>query len=59
MTLKTLVLAMVVVVLTLLVAFALGALVRSRPTLTGPVQAAMGGITTMVTLLAVFVAVTR
>ncbi|WP_157839950.1 hypothetical protein [Streptomyces megasporus] len=59
MTLNTLVLAMVVVVLTLLVAFALGALVRFRPTLTGPVQAAMGGITTMVALLAMLVAVAR
>ncbi|MTE20134.1 hypothetical protein F0L17_13635 [Streptomyces sp. TRM43335] len=59
MTLNNLVLAMVVVVLTLLVAFALGALVCSRPTLNGPVQAAMGGITTMVALLAVLVAVAR
>lgn len=59
MTLNTLVLATVVVILTLLVALALAALVCSRPTLTGPIQVAMGGVTTMVALMAMLVAVTR
>ncbi|MEU3981406.1 hypothetical protein AB0F77_15050 [Streptomyces sp. NPDC026672] len=59
MTLNMLVLVVVVVVVTLLVALALGALVRTLPTLAGPVQAAMTGVTAMVGLMAVLVAVTR
>jgi flagellar biosynthesis protein FliR len=59
MPLNTLVLAMVVVVLTLLVALAVGALVRLHPSLNGPVQAAMGGVVAMVALMALLVAVTR
>ncbi|MFF3873226.1 hypothetical protein [Streptomyces sp. NPDC001978] len=59
MTLNMLVLAMVVVVVTLLLALALGALVRMLPTLAGPIQAAMTGVTAMVALMAMLVAVTR
>ncbi|MFF3848675.1 hypothetical protein [Streptomyces sp. NPDC002328] len=59
MILITLVLAMVVVVLTLLVASALAALVRFRPALTAPVQVAMTGIATMTTLMTVLVTATR
>ncbi|MFF4800319.1 hypothetical protein ACFY1U_18240 [Streptomyces sp. NPDC001351] len=50
MTLNTLVLAMVLVVVTLLVALVLGAAVRMFPTLAGPIQAATAGVTTMVAL---------
>ncbi|MFE9440743.1 hypothetical protein ACFYO2_17380 [Streptomyces sp. NPDC006602] len=59
MILIMLVLAVVVVVLTLLLASALGALVRFRPALMAPIQVAMSGVATMVALMAVLVAVTR
>ncbi|MFF2937188.1 hypothetical protein [Streptomyces mirabilis] len=59
MPLNTLVLAMVVVILTLLVALLLGALVRRYPTLNGPVQAAMTGVMAMMALMSLLVAVTR
>ncbi|MDG9720643.1 hypothetical protein [Streptomyces sp. DH24] len=54
-----LVLAMVLVVVTLLVALALGAAVRMFPTLAGPIQAAMSGVMMMAALMTVLVAVTR
>lgn len=59
MTLIMLVLAVVVAVLTLLLASALGVLVFSRPTLTAPVQTAVSSVAAMVALMAVLVAVTR
>lgn len=59
MTLIMLVLAVVVAVLTLLLASALGVLVFSRPTLAAPVQTAVRSVTAMVALMAVLVAVTR
>ncbi|MFI1029185.1 hypothetical protein [Streptomyces sp. NPDC020951] len=52
-------LATVVVVQTLLVASALGALVHFRPALTAPIQVAMSGVMTMVALMAALMAVTR
>ncbi|MGW1785202.1 hypothetical protein ACWCQQ_39835 [Streptomyces sp. NPDC002143] len=59
MILIMLVLATVVVVQTPVVASALGGLVRFRPALNAPIQVAMTGITTMVALMAVRVAVNR
>ncbi|CAL9478295.1 hypothetical protein [Streptomyces sp. NPDC095602] len=59
MTLNVLLLAVVVGVLMLLLASALGVLVFSRPTLTAPVQTAVSSVAAMVALLAVLVAVTR
>jgi hypothetical protein len=55
----TLVLAVVIIMVTMLLALTLGALVGWRPTLAGPIQAALGGVTMMIALLAVVVAVTR
>lgn len=59
MILTMLVLAMVVVVVTLLVASALGVAVRMFPALAGPLQAAMTGVMVMVALMTLLVAVTR
>ncbi|HET6357325.1 hypothetical protein [Streptomyces sp.] len=55
----TLMLAVVIIVVTLLLALALGALVRWRPSLAGPIQAALGGVTVMIALMAVIVTATR
>ncbi|MDH2393750.1 hypothetical protein QCN29_34315 [Streptomyces sp. HNM0663] len=55
----TLTLAVVIIVVTMLLALTLGALVSWRPTLAGPIQAALGGIMMMIALMAVLVTVTR
>lgn len=59
MILIALVLTVVVVILVLALAVALAALVRWRPTLSAPLAAAMSGITTMVALMGVLVAIAR
>ncbi|MEU4499631.1 hypothetical protein AB0F96_40860 [Streptomyces sp. NPDC023998] len=55
----TLTLALVTIMVTLLLALTLGALVRWRPTLAGPIQAALGGVTLMIALMAVIVTATH
>ncbi|MFJ8182473.1 hypothetical protein [Streptomyces sp. NPDC096105] len=59
MTPTMLVLAVVVAVLTLLLASALGVLVFWRPALTAPVHTAVTSVSAMTALMAVLVAVTR
>ncbi|MER5466624.1 hypothetical protein ABT010_39575 [Streptomyces sp. NPDC002668] len=55
----TLALAAVVVIVPLLLTLTLGALVGWRPSPTGPLHAALGGVTLMIALIAVIVTATR
>jgi hypothetical protein len=55
----TLTLAVLIVMVTMLLALTHGALVGWRPSLAGPIQAALTGVTVMIALMAVIVTATR